>query len=89
MVSDKKSFDIRETITATDRSKIAHLLHSSGYFLPREMAYGMDLFDEHLIKGDISQYRFILYEHEHALLGYGCYGAIRLSEKLSPALACC
>lgn len=72
---------LREHIVPHDRHTIFALLNNSGFFLPREMAYGMDLFDEHLLKGDNSSYRFLLHEQDGALLGYGCYGPIRLSDK--------
>ena len=75
------SFVVREEIVASDRAKIFTLLHTSGHFLPREMAYGMDLFDEHLMRGEISHYHFILYEKNEKVLGYVCYGAIRLSDR--------
>lgn len=77
----EETFAIRERILPSDRAKISTLLNGSGIFLPREMAYGMDLFDEHLMKGDLSQYRFIIYERGPQILGYGCYGAIRLSDR--------
>ncbi len=77
----KPTFQVREHIEPHDRHRIFSLLNTGGYFLPREMAYGMDLLDEHLMKGDMSHYNFMLYEHQDALVGYGCYGPIRLSDK--------
>jgi ribosomal protein S18 acetylase RimI-like enzyme len=45
------------------------------------MAYGMDLFDEHLLKGETSNYKFMLHEKDGELLAYGCYGLIKLSNR--------
>ena len=73
--------NIREYIQPIDRHKIFKLLNECGFFLPREMAYGMDLFDEHLLKGENSSYRFLLHEDNGELLAYGCYGPIRLSNQ--------
>lgn len=78
---DPASLRVRETIEPADRHRIFNLLHSSGFFLPREMSYGMDLLDEHLMKGDNSSYHFILYEHEGKLIAYGCFGPIRLCDR--------
>jgi ribosomal protein S18 acetylase RimI-like enzyme len=76
-----KHFEIRDEIVPQDRGKISRLLSNSGYFLPREMAYGMDLFDAHLLKGSQSHYSFLLFEQGTMLLAYGCYGKIRLSDR--------
>jgi ribosomal protein S18 acetylase RimI-like enzyme len=81
MTFDLSLFHVREEVRASDRSRIFNLLHSSGYFLPREMSYGMDLLDEHLMKGEKSSYHFVLYERDDALVGYGCYGPIRLCDR--------
>jgi GNAT superfamily N-acetyltransferase len=71
----------RETIQAGDRHKVFELLHSSGFFLPREMAYGMGLFDEHLRRGEASAYQFMLHEREGQILAFGCYGIIPLTDR--------
>jgi ribosomal protein S18 acetylase RimI-like enzyme len=73
------SLTLREQPSPADRQPVFQLLNAGGYFLPREMAYGMDLFDEHLRKGEKSHYRFILAEDHGVLRGYACYGPIRLS----------
>jgi ribosomal protein S18 acetylase RimI-like enzyme len=75
------AFAMREEITPRDRNLIFTLLNNSGFFHPREMAYGMDLFDEHLLKGEASSYQFMLHEKNGMLLGYGCYGPIKLSDR--------
>ena len=72
---------LREYIEPRDRRTIFNLLTSVGFFQPREIAYGMDLLDEHLLKGERSTYRFMLYEHDGQLLGYGCYGPLRLTDR--------
>ncbi|HEU0118663.1 MAG TPA: GNAT family N-acetyltransferase [Alphaproteobacteria bacterium] len=72
---------MREDVRPNDRQKVFTLLNSSGYFLPREMAYGMGLFDEHLMHGEKSNYRFLLLERDGMLLGYGCYGPVRCSDR--------
>jgi GNAT superfamily N-acetyltransferase len=74
-------FKVREQVMPRDRSRVFSLLNSSGYFLPREMAYGMDLFDEHMMKGDASHYHFVLHEQDDALLAFACYGPLRLSDR--------
>lgn len=77
----KPELPIRDYVEPRDRHNIFSLLNSSGLFLPREMAYGMDLLDEHLRKGENSHYNFTLYEQDNRLLGYGCYGGLRLSDR--------
>lgn len=74
-------YKVREGVTPDDRSSIFRILNTSGYFLPREMAYGMDLFDEHLRRGENSSYKFILYEQDAALLGYASYGPVKYSDR--------
>ncbi|MFY9287402.1 MAG: GNAT family N-acetyltransferase [Alphaproteobacteria bacterium] len=82
MNTPPQTYHLREHVDPKDRNKVFRLLNSSGgYFLPREMAYGMDLFDEHLTRGDASHYRFLLHEQDETLLGYGCYGPIRFSDR--------
>ncbi len=74
-------FPVREQVVPGDRNKIFSLLTGSGFFHPREMAYGMDLLDEHLLRGESSSYKFMLHEIDNMLLAYGCYGPIRLSDR--------
>jgi ribosomal protein S18 acetylase RimI-like enzyme len=81
MTHDLKHFQIRDEVAAHDRGKIFNLLNNSGLFLPREMAYGMDLFDAHLMKAGHNNHRFLLSEQGTMLLGYGCYGPIQLSDR--------
>jgi ribosomal protein S18 acetylase RimI-like enzyme len=76
----KEAFPIRDTIEPGDRQKVFSLLNSSGLFLPREMAYGMDLFDEHFRKGENSHYSFVFHELNGVLLGYGCYGILPICD---------
>jgi ribosomal protein S18 acetylase RimI-like enzyme len=78
---DPQHFQVREEVFPRDRHQVFSLVNSSGYFLPREMAYGMDMFDEHLMKGDISNYHFMLYADDTMLVACGCYGPIRLSDR--------
>jgi hypothetical protein len=48
MTLDLRNFAVREELEPRDRRRIFNLLNESGFFLPREMAYGMDLFDAQL-----------------------------------------
>jgi GNAT superfamily N-acetyltransferase len=79
--NEMADFKVREEITPSDRHLIFNLITNSGFFRPREMAYGMDLFDEHLLKGELSNYQFMLHEKEGQLLAYGCYGPVKLCDR--------
>lgn len=74
-------FQLREHVEPSDRTKIFELLSAGGYFYPHEMAYGMGLFDEHLLKGENSSYQFMLYEKEHRILACGCFGVLPLTDR--------
>lgn len=77
----KSVFPVRDQVQPGDRQKVFSLMNASGLFLPREMAYGMDLFDEHLKKGENSHYHFIFHERGDVLLGFGCYGALKFCDR--------
>jgi len=79
-LSSPLSFNLREHVVPHDHSKIFDLLSSGGFFYPYEMAYGMGLFDEHLLKGEKSSYQFMLYEAEDRILACGCFGLLPLTE---------
>jgi len=81
--AEAPSFSLREHVLPSDRSKIFELLSTGGYFYPREMAYGMALFDEHLVKGESSSFQFMLYEQGQGtgLLACGCFGALPLTDR--------
>jgi ribosomal protein S18 acetylase RimI-like enzyme len=78
---DISQFKLREHVEPTDRSKIFTLLSAGGFFYPHEMAYGMGLFDEHLLKGDNSSYQFMLYEKDDHILACGCFGVLPLTDR--------
>jgi len=81
MIGDAKDFTLRPEISANDRNKIYSLLSSEGFFTPREIAYGMNLFDRRFREGDTSDFRFMMMEQGAALLGYGCYGLLPLCNR--------
>ena len=75
------SFRLREHVTPHDRSKLFTLINDGGFFYPHEMAYGMNLFDEHLLRGDNSSYQFMLYEEGDRILACGCFGLLPLTNQ--------
>jgi ribosomal protein S18 acetylase RimI-like enzyme len=75
------SFALREHVVPSDRGKLFDLLNSGNFFYPHEMAYGMGLFDEHLLKGENSSYQFMLYEEARQMVACGCYGALPLTDR--------
>jgi len=79
--TDQLSFSLREHVVPADRAGIFTLLNAGGFFYPHEMAYGMGLFDEHLLKGDNSSYQFMLYEKEKQILACGCFGVLPLTDR--------
>src|SRR5689334_2586942 len=81
MTADTPLFKLREHVQPTDRSKIFELLSAGGFFYPHEMAYGMDLFDEHLLKGENSSYQFMLHEQGEKILAAGCFGVLPLTDR--------
>ena len=78
---DFLSFTLREHVEPTDRRSIFELLSTGGFFYPHEMAYGMGLFDEHLIKGESSSYHFMLYEKDKKIVACGCFGVLPLTDR--------
>jgi ribosomal protein S18 acetylase RimI-like enzyme len=72
---------LREQVAPSDRTKLFKLIQDCGAFYPHEMAYGMGLFDEHLLRGENSSHQFMLYEQDGSLIAYGCFGPLPLTDR--------
>jgi GNAT superfamily N-acetyltransferase len=67
-------------LAATDRPVIARLLRDSQVFRPSEIAIGLELFDETLMPGPSTDYRWIIAEKSAEMIGFACYGSVPLTE---------
>ncbi len=70
----------RRDVRPGDLEAVAAVLESSGFFLPGEVAVGVELVEEALRKGKESGYFFIFADLGSRLAGYCCYGPIPCTE---------
>jgi len=70
------SAEYRYTIEPADIDKVRHIVTSSGFFNPEEIAVAVELVDERLSKGEESGYFFIFSEMNLRMVGYACFGPI-------------
>lgn len=66
----------RQTVRSSDRQRIAEIVASTGFFSQEEADIAVELVDEHLTKGIVSGYFFIIAERAGVVAGYACYGPI-------------
>ena len=71
--------DIRTDLRPEDRAPLEELLRATGYFKPRELRVALEVIDERLARGKMSDYRFLILEDEGSLIGYACWGPITVS----------
>jgi ribosomal protein S18 acetylase RimI-like enzyme len=66
----------RETLSTQDSAAIQRLVQSTGFFSAAEVAFAVELVEEHLVKGPASGYHFLLAETRGTLAGYTCFGPV-------------
>jgi len=71
-----RGFSFREQVAEADRQNVRRILESTGFFYPEEIEVGIELVEEHLVKGIASGYRFLFAEKGGEALGYSCFGPI-------------
>ncbi|MFA4916647.1 MAG: GNAT family N-acetyltransferase [Syntrophales bacterium] len=67
---------LRDTITEADKSRVRRLVDITGFFHPDEIDIAEELVSERLLKGDSSDYHFIMADYYGRLAGYTCFGPI-------------
>ncbi len=69
------------SLEAADRPRLAGLLEAIAAFNAADRAVALELIDDALAKGAVSDYRFICAEEEDGgLAGYICFGKVPLTE---------
>lgn len=71
---------LRENILPPDRKGVLSVLRETGFFYPHEIEVALELFDDALLNGTGSPYRFLLAEAQGRFAGYACYGPISMVE---------
>ncbi len=66
----------RYEVTNADRSHVAQIVSSTGFFRADEIEIAVELVDERLAKSDASGYHFVFIEIASSVAGYVCYGPI-------------
>ena len=66
----------REEVRPSDREQIRQLVHSSGFFSPKEIDIAEELVEERLSNGAQSGYFFLFAELDGNIIGYTCFGPI-------------
>jgi GNAT superfamily N-acetyltransferase len=67
---------ITRNFKPSDRTAVADLLASTGFFNAEELQVAMELVDERLAEGPDSHYRFLVAQDAGATVGYACWGPI-------------
>jgi len=62
-----------------DIQSIHQLLDGNGIFRPREILVAVELAQDRITKGPLSEYRFIFADSENELAGFVCYGEITVT----------
>ncbi len=71
-----RGFTFREQVVEADRQNVRRILESTGFFYPEEIEVGIELVEDHLVKGIASGYHFLFAEKGGEVLGYSCFGPI-------------
>jgi GNAT superfamily N-acetyltransferase len=66
----------REEVKPSDKDQIRQLVHSSGFFSPKEIDIAEELVEERLLNGAQSGYFFLFAELDGNIIGYTCFGPI-------------
>jgi ribosomal protein S18 acetylase RimI-like enzyme len=70
------TLQLRDELLRSDRPQIERIVRSCGYFREDEIAVALELTDDRLTKGAMSDYRFVIAAHGDQVVGYCCYGRI-------------
>jgi GNAT superfamily N-acetyltransferase len=70
------SWNLRETVQASDVAVVREIVASAGFFLPAEIEVAVELVQERLARGERSGYSFVFGELEGRTVAYTCYGPI-------------
>ena len=74
---DGRDGSFRRHLIPADQAAIVSLCRGSGFFTDAEVAIAGELVADRLVRGETSDYRFLLVEDANGrVIGYACYGAI-------------
>ncbi len=76
MNQSQPAYQIRTEITPEDTNAIRHIVESTGYFRPDEVAIAVELAQERLHVGERSGYYFVFIDIGHQTIAYCCFGPI-------------
>ncbi len=74
-----KEIILRTEPDTSDKEAIIEILNSTDNFLPHEISVAIELIDDRLKKGAISEYLFIFADITPCVAGYVCYGPITMT----------
>jgi len=66
--------ELRTFVLASDRERVREITAATGMFHPPEVEVAVELVDDRLAKGDVSDYFFRFFDEDGTALGYACYG---------------
>lgn len=72
---------LRTEPNTSDREAVMEILNSTGSFYPHETSVAIELIDDRLKKGPMSEYLFIFADISGSVAGYICYGPITITHE--------
>ena len=78
--STARRFTLREEMHGADPAAIAALCRATGFFTAAEVAVAVELAEDRRTRGAASDYRFLLAEHDGALIAYACFGRVPMTQ---------
>ncbi|MBN1595241.1 GNAT family N-acetyltransferase [candidate division FCPU426 bacterium] len=73
------AFLLRSCPQPEDRQSLLKVLMDSLFFHPCEINVALELFEDCLLRGDASPYRFLFADQDNALVGFCSYGPIAVA----------
>jgi GNAT superfamily N-acetyltransferase len=80
-VLEKSRVELRTEPKPADREALRALLQSTEFFYDHEITVALELLDDRLAKGALSEYHFILADVAGRLAGYICFGPISMAAR--------
>lgn len=66
----------REQARTSDREAVRRITQSTGFFSAEEVDVAVELIDDRLHRGDLSDYHFVFADVNGETIGYACHGEI-------------
>ena len=72
--------NFREQIEAKDITSVRQLVTATGFFNQQEIDVAVELAEDRLTKGKLSDYHFLIAEEAGMMVGYTCYGHVTVTQ---------